>query len=174
MPPSKKKPVKHGKPAPKKGPVSTNSKKRKAIKKNTLAIKALHQSQDKLALALNAAAMGIWEWDIAANEVVWSGNAHTIFHTSAKFFEGTIEAYLKLIHPDDKDRVFQNIEETLATKRSYYVQHRIISPEKTIHWIEALGKVIVNRAGKPIKMMGTVQDITEIKNSDLEKEDWKI
>jgi len=142
-------------------------------KKPKASARTLPHHWDKLNLALDAASMGIWEWTFKSNEVVWSDNSFKIFHLSLDEFDGTFEAYNALIHPDDHHRVIQTINESIETGKKYFVQHRILV-HGTVYWIEAVGEMITGRNKKPIKMMGTVQDITELKRIDLEREDWKI
>ena len=132
------------------------------------------ENKYQLDLALQAAHMGIWEWTLKTNEVRWSNNVHEIFGTTKKQFDGTYDAYLKLIHPDDKQSVIDAIENTIVKLKNYFVQHRVIFPDGTIHWIEANGNVVFNKNGKPIKLTGTTQDITAKKRIEIEKEDWKI
>lgn len=138
----------------------------------TTPLKALRDSQFRLDLALEAAQMGIWEWDIKKNKVKWSGKVRELF--GLKSFNGSFESYLLLVHPDDKDRIFETVQQTIKEKKNYFVQHRIIRPDGSVHWLEARGNVICNRKGDAIKLTGSVQDITLLKKIDLEKEDWKL
>jgi len=167
-------------PAPKKKSAKHSAKfvaqktKRKVVRKKPTTNTRKHPHQeDKLNMALDAASMGIWEWTFKSNEVVWSDKVFKIFHLSPHEFDGTFDAYNSLIHPDDHQRVIQTINESIETGKKYFVQHRILV-HGVVYWIEAVGEMITGRSKKPIKMMGTVQDITELKRLDLEREDWKI
>jgi PAS domain S-box-containing protein len=66
---------------------------------------ALHLSEERLRLALGAAHLGIWDWDVRTNAVQWSDNVHVIFGLSSEAFSGTYEAYMNLVHPQDRDRL---------------------------------------------------------------------
>lgn len=163
--------------ATKKKPVAgKGSKKNKAPvnQKKISASKALRDSRNNLALALNAAQMGIWEWDIHSNEVKWSDNVHIIFGQPKKSFNGTFESYRKLILPEDVDLVTTAIRDAIADKKSYFVQHRIRWHDGSIRWIEGAGKVICDKRDNPVKLTGTAQDITEVKLKNTEKENWKM
>ena len=163
--------------APKKKTVAGKSsikKKAPVNRKNISASKALRDSRNNLALALNAAQMGIWEWDIRSNEVKWSDNVHVIFGQPKKSFNGTFESYRKLILPEDLDIVTTAIRDAMTEKKSYFVQHRIRWHDGSIHWIEGAGKVICDKKNNPVKMTGTAQDITEFKLKNAEKENWKM
>jgi PAS domain S-box-containing protein len=174
MPSPKKKSVKRIKKATRQSSSRQKDTPKKSKGNRDTAREALHQSQARLNLALEAAMMGIWEWDMKNDQVTWSDYAHSIFHMPQKSFDGTFNAYVKLIHPADKDRVLQVINDTIIKKKPYFIQHRIVPLSNTVYWIEAKGKVIANRSGKAIKMMGTVQDVTEVKHKELEIEDWRI
>jgi len=89
----------------------------------------LRASEEHLRLALAASHMGTWEWIIETNEVKWSNQVERIFGLNAGEFDGTYEAYLKLIHPDDLDRVKQTIGSALSGETGPYVtEHRIVLP----------------------------------------------
>ncbi|MBL7858565.1 MAG: PAS domain-containing protein [Cyclobacteriaceae bacterium] len=162
-----RKKVKAKKSSKKKLPVS------KKAKNNTAQI-ALRESQRKLKIALQAASMGVWEWNIRTNVVTWSDQVHEIFGRTPETFDGSFEAYVNLIYPEDKDHVLKTIQHSLTNKESYFIQHRIMWPDGTIHWMEALGNVILDRNGNPVKMTGSAQDITLNKKIALENEDWKL
>ncbi|MBA4054087.1 MAG: hypothetical protein C0490_05185 [Marivirga sp.] len=133
-----------------------------------------NKSQEQLDLALNAARMGIWEWDLKTNEVHWTHNVHKIFGTTEREFKGDYDDYIKRIHPDDKQSLERAIENTVKRFKNYFIQHRVILKNNQIRWIEAIGNVILNKKGQPVKLTGTVQDITDKKQNEIEKEDWKI
>jgi PAS domain S-box-containing protein len=164
--------------SPKKPPLAKafNAKSKKTVrkKKDVSILQALRESQDKLNLALSAAQMGIWEWDIETNDVTWSDNVLSIFGQNKNSFDGTFDAYSKLIYPDDVEMVIGTIREAVSVRKNYFIQHRIVWLDGSIRWVEAAGKVIVDKQGEPVKMTGTVQDITEFKLKTAENDDWKI
>jgi len=147
---------------------------RKSKDKSIEALRDLRYERAKLQLALTSAHMGIWEWYIKKNIVVWTDDVHVIFGVTRKEFDGTFNGYVQLIHPDDKERVLGIIQQTLTENKSYFIQHRVLTPAGTVRWIEAHGEVFLDRKGTPTKMTGTVMDITEIKARELERDDWKI
>ena len=69
--------------------------------------------------------------------------------------------------------VAEEIKKCFESDKKYFVQHRIKRPKGEIRWIEVIGKVFRNRKGEVVRMMGSVQDITEIKLSNLERRDWE-
>lgn len=159
--PAKKKPIKRKRA---KAP-SKPSTKRKKVSRTSAA-------EEQLKIALEAASMGIWEWNIIKDTVLWSPGAYQIFKIR-KSQTLSFTTYQKLIHPDDLEYVLQNIKNTITLGAQYFIQHRIIRDDGAIRWIEAVGKVFKDAKRNPIKMLGTVCDITDRKTIALEKEDWK-
>src|SRR5688572_10844135 len=151
------------------------SKKRKPINlsKNKNSLQALRESQKRLSLALNSAHIGIWEWNIKSDSIWLSDTVHEIFGTSKRTFDGTMECIRNLMHEEDQKIVSEEIKKCFEIDKKYFVQHRIKKANGEIRWIEVVGKVFRNRNGKVVKMMGSVQDITEIKLSNLERKDWE-
>ena len=128
---------------------------------------ALQASQEQLQLALGAAQLGIWDWDIKANAVQWSKNVHAIFGLSREAFSGTYEAYMGLIHPQDRDRLLLAIRQSLEARADYQIEHRIIWPDGSVHWVACRGDVLRDADGTPVRMLGTVMDVTARKEVEL-------
>lgn len=129
--------------------------------------KVLIDQQEKLSFALDAASMGTWSWDIATDSVEWSERIETLFGMKRGEFDGKYSTYLSMIHPDDLPRMQSTIQRALEEKDFvYFVEHRIIFPNGETHWLEGRGKVYRNTAGKPVRMAGTVVDITDRKRSE--------
>ena len=128
---------------------------------------ALRASEEHLRLALEASHMGTWEWIIETNEVKWSNQVERIFGLNAGEFDGSYEGYLRLIHPDDLDRVKQTIGSALSGETEpYVIEHRIVLPGDNLRWLGARGTVYRNDAGAAVLMRGTVSDITARKEAE--------
>jgi PAS domain S-box-containing protein len=120
------------------------------------------KSAAHLALALDAAQMGTWEWDVASGAVHWSDGVARIFGLAPGDFSGGFDAYLELIHPDDRGLVKAAIDRALASaSNDYSVEHRIVWPDGSTRWLAGRGRVDRDPFGKPTRMAGTVADITE-------------
>ncbi len=131
----------------------------------------LRSEQERLALALDASKMGTWNWDIETGAVSWSDKIETLFGMSKGEFDGKYDTYLALIHPEDFPNVQQAIAHSLSTPDYYYViEHRFIWRSGEIRWLEGRGNVYRNAEGHPIRMAGTVVDVTERKRSEAERE----
>ncbi|HMG89486.1 MAG TPA: PAS domain S-box protein [Chryseolinea sp.] len=141
--------------------------------KSKTVVKPLKNSPEKASdrqhhidMALEAAQVGIWEWFIKTDKVRWSKIVYQIFGVTKKDFKVDITSYRTLVHPDDQENLAFAIQQTMANKKIYYVQHRAIWPDGTIKWIEASGNGIWNKQGEMIKLTGTAQDITERKKAE--------
>lgn len=110
--------------------------------------------------ALEAGAVGIWSWDIAANTVTWSSNLTAIHGLSPESFDSTYSFFERDIHEDDRPRVLQSLNEALKTGRLYQVRYRLPPRGDKDRWIEAIGTVIAP-AGVPTRMVGLCRDVTD-------------
>lgn len=125
-------------------------------------------SEQQLRLALAAARLGIWDWDIRTNQVTWSENVTEIFGLGQEPFGGTYEAYLNLVHPEDRAKLVESINNCVNAGAEYAIEHRIVWPNGTIHWLACRGDVLRDGHGKPFRMLGTVTDITARQEADAE------
>jgi PAS domain S-box-containing protein len=127
-----------------------------------LAHVAKTKSAAHLVLALEAAQMGTWAWDVASGAVHWSERVARMFGVMEGGFSGGFEGYLALIHPDDRPLVAAEIERGLQIGSSdYTIEHRIVWPDGTVRWLACRGRVERDSTGKPTGMAGTVVDITD-------------
>jgi PAS domain S-box-containing protein len=152
------------------------AKPKKLAKKNAASKKkpvSFNESGKRLNLALQAAKMGVWDYDLKTNLVEWSDNVHHLFGISTSSFDGTLETFINIIHPDDKPSVIEMIKDTIATKNNTLVEYRVIWPDGSVHWIETNSKAIVGPKGKVVRITGTVQDVSQKKIIEYEREDWK-
>lgn len=138
-----------------------------------LPVDPLNNSEHQLYLVLRAARMGIWEWDIPTNQLSWRGDVLEIYKLPDLHLLSSFENYLTLLHPDDSTWVRALLEECLALNKEYRLEYRVVLPDKTVRWIAATGTVIRDSQNIPIKMTGTIQDITGKKLVEKEREDWK-
>ncbi|WP_455211166.1 PAS domain S-box protein [Kaarinaea lacus] len=128
---------------------------------------ALRRSEEHLRLALNSSNVGTWEWDIPSGEVTWSQNVERIFHVIPGSFRGGYSEYLDLIHPEDLVAVKAAIDDALKGIRTYAVEHRIKCSCEGECWIYCQGEVHRDGNGNPVRMLGTVSDVSERKNAEL-------
>jgi PAS domain S-box-containing protein len=112
--------------------------------------------------------LGIWDWDIPTNQVTWSENITEIFGLGQEPFAGTYEAYLNLVHPEDRANLVGSIQNCVNTGAEYAIEHRIVWPNGTIHWLACRGDAFRDGDGTPLRMLGTVVDITARREAEAE------
>jgi PAS domain S-box-containing protein len=126
---------------------------------------AAKDSEARLLLALEAGRLGIWSWDLATNRVHSSETQALIHGRSADQTETEIGSEGN-IHPDDREIVRTAIERAIANEAADRITYRVVWPDGSIHWIEAVGRVFCNKSGKPNHVMGVCTDITERKRAE--------
>lgn len=129
--------------------------------------RALRQSQENLAEAQRIASLGSWEWDIVQGDLHWSDGIYRIFGLSPEGFGATYATFLQRVHPDDRTRVQQAVKEALEHGRPYGIDHRIVRPDGSERVVQERGEVTYDADGNAVRMVGTVQDITDQKLAEL-------
>jgi PAS domain S-box-containing protein len=129
------------------------------------AANALRSSEERLRIAVEAAGMGVWSWDVQRDEVSWSEKCQALFGLPAPEGKLTSGAVIRVIHPDDWTRLDQSIKDTLEREAPYDVEYRVIWPDSSVHWIASKGRARRDPAGAAVAMQGIVMDITERKDA---------
>ncbi len=131
----------------------------------------LLDNQNRLLEAQKTAKIGDWSWQLEKNELVWSDETYRIFGQSPETFHVTVESFEKAIHPDDYRAFLAEREAALNENRAVNIEHRIVLPDNRIRWVHEISSVIKNETGEIVKVTGTVQDITQRKKSEAEREE---
>ncbi|MEH2312193.1 MAG: PAS domain S-box protein [Nostoc sp.] len=127
---------------------------------------SLMESEERLRLALDASQMGLWDWNIVTNQVIWSENHEVLFGLLPGSFEGTYEAFLKCVYREDRQSVMQVIAQALRQKTDYNNEFRIVRLDQSVHWISAKGKFIYDDQGQAVRMIGVCMEITVCKQAE--------
>ncbi len=125
----------------------------------TRAEEALRGSEEKLRMAVDAAGIGTWFWDIQQDEISWSEKFRTLFGLTSNA-TSTYQAILQVIHPDDRQRLDQSVKNTLELDTPYDIEYRAVWPDSSVHWIAAKGRAHRNPEGIAVDMQGIVMDVT--------------
>ncbi len=128
----------------------------------------LRDSRRQLAEAQKLAMLGSWELNLQTGAVTWSEELYRIFGRDPGNLIVDYEEILSLLHPDDRERVAQIIEETTSTGDSFHVENRLIRPDGEVRIADSHGQLIVDAAGEPLKLVGTAQDVTERRRVERE------
>ncbi len=122
----------------------------------------LRDSQERMQLAMEAVAMGAWEWDVRSGVIHWTESMERMHGILPGSFDGTFESFLALVHPDDRDAVAVDAERSLDGD-SHETEYRIIRPDGEVRWIYGKGQAKHDLSGQPVIMCGICMDITERK-----------
>jgi PAS domain S-box-containing protein len=123
----------------------------------------VQDNADRLAIALNAAQMGMWDWDMLTSEINWSPEHEQLFGLSPGSFDGRYETFDACLHPDDRDSLEQAIAVSLREHQPYHHEYRVIWADGSTHWIEGRGQAFYTEAGEAVRMSGTIMAIDERK-----------
>jgi hypothetical protein len=117
--------------------------------------------------------IGSWEWDIATNTVVWSDELYRISGLEPDGFGASYEAYLETVHPDDRGFVDAAVRRARETG-GFDHEFRMVRSDGAERLIRGRGKVVADEGGRPLRMIGTGQDITEQKKIEAERERFLV
>lgn len=118
--------------------------------------------------AQDIAKLGHWQWDISLNKVAWSESTKKIFGIPPGSGDMTYEDYLQKLHPEERPLMRERVTRALEDKIYPPFYHRIILPDGQVRILLGKGEVITDEKGNAVRMIGTVQDITDQKNSEQE------
>lgn len=140
------------------------------IRRRSDAEAKLRASEQRLNEAQSVAHIGHWDLDLVTKELVWSDEAFRIFEIDKARFDASYEGFLSAIHPDDRSAVDTAYSNSLATGRPYSIVHRLLMPDGRIKYVQERCETLFAENGRPVRSLGTVQDITEQKLNELELE----
>jgi two-component system, cell cycle sensor histidine kinase and response regulator CckA len=134
-----------------------------ARRKQRQAEESLRRSEENLANAQRITHIGSWETDLVNNQLFWSDEVYRIFGVARDDFEVTLESFFNFIHPEDRQLVEGAGGYAVAQNASYNIEHRIVRPDGEIRVVREIGEVTFDETDRPIRFIGTVQDITDRK-----------
>ena len=136
------------------------------LRENRSLLGKLMRTENQLLDATEAAQCGIWDWNIQTNELEWFGTHERLAGMQPGSFSGKVEAFFELLHPDDRGRVREKINQLIARHEIRYVdEYRFVHPDGTIHWMGANGRFYY-ADNQAVRMTGVVQDITARKQAE--------
>jgi diguanylate cyclase (GGDEF)-like protein/PAS domain S-box-containing protein len=116
---------------------------------------------DRHGLALSAAAMGTWEWDIAGDVVRWSPELERLLGMELGSFGGTLGEAIAVVHPDDKARTAAVIKTAIERSSDYETEYRAVRADGTVMWVQSRGRAITDASGTVTGVVGVDIDVTK-------------
>ena len=127
---------------------------------------ALQESQQRLQMALDAAHMGVWEYDFITQKLFWSPEIFRHFNLGNR--EPSRELLMSMMHPEDLGVSQAAMDVALAEHGFYHAEYRVVV-DNQIHWVEDRGQIIRDENGHPVKAIGTAQTVTEQRETEAER-----
>ncbi len=140
--------------------ISTNISEIKKVENELLKKNELLNFAEQISL------IGNWQWNTLIDKVQWSQNLYRTFELDQETIELKFDTYFSFVHPEDKEIVTQHFAKAANEKRFDSITHRIVTTTGKLKTIQLLGKVIANEKGEIIEIIGTCQDVTEIKMAE--------
>lgn len=133
------------------------------ITERKLAEEKLRESEERLLLATNAANLGIWDWNITNNTLIWGKSMYEIFDLEPNNFSGDYDAFERTLHPDDKIKVNKEVQYSIQNLDGYKGEFRIINSINEVRHVAAFSKLFKDHQNQPSRLIGVNFDITERK-----------
>ena len=125
----------------------------------------LRRNDELLRLATRAGKVGLWEWDVTRDQVMWTESLYSIHGIEREVFRHTREGFERLVHPDDRKAVAESIERSLRDGDPFEFEFRILRPDGGIAWAYASAEVL-RESGEPIRVVGATVDISDRKRAE--------
>ncbi len=127
---------------------------------------ALRERDRTLKEVEGLAQLGTWEWNTATDVIRWSPEQRRIHGMEEGTGTQTFAQFLERVHADDRARIVDECERLIATGESFVIPYRVVRPDGSMREMIALGKMVPDEDGKPVRMVGTAQDVTERNRAD--------
>jgi len=127
---------------------------------------ALSEKEYLLSTAQRIARMGSWSFDFATNKTTWSNETYRLYGVSPETFVPSAESLSELIHPEDRPQLVRSIQAYAKGENLGTIEVRVPLPDGTIRTLEGQGELGFDEQGRPVRIIGTLRDITEQKQAE--------
>ena len=148
------------------GEISTRKSREQELKESET---RLRLSEERLKLAIDAASLGIWDWDIEQDRLVWDDSMYRLYGVRKEEFSGAFEAWSKCVVPEDVAQARADVETALRGEREYLSDFRVQRADGAIRIIRGVAQIIRNADDKPVRMVGINRDVTDLINAERER-----
>lgn len=123
----------------------------------------LQESEERLRLTIEGADLGMWDYDLVSGQLLWSDRCKAMFGLDLDT-KMSYEVFINTLHPDDRPRVEQAVQEAIAGQSNYNVECRILWADGTVHWLAFRGYAYRDENGTPVRMAGVALNISTRKS----------
>ena len=151
--------------------IRRNKKVEDLVEQRTIQLK---ESEERYEIAVHGSSVGLWDWNVKTNQLYWSPRFKEIVGISDKDFIPHLSEFEDRLHPEDHDRIMEAlVEGHIKNKKPYDVEYRLKHNNGNYVWIHARGQALWDKDGKPTRVAGSVDDISEKKKSEIELSESK-
>jgi|GEM_PF-5081077 len=122
---------------------------------------SLHESEERLRLALGAAKLAAWDWHMQTQQVIWNTEHFLMLGYPVNSVTPSYDAWAARVHPDDLPTAEAGIRHSLQTGEHYAAQFRVVWPDGTVRWLEARGEFYFDPSGQPLRNYGVMLDVSD-------------
>ena len=122
------------------------------------------EAEIRLNLAISSAGLGVWEWNLVDNRVIWSPEFYKMM--GVEEFGGRLDDFLEFVVPEDRESLTETARAATENRQHFSLEFRVRDANNDLRWLSSLGMVEYDPDNKPLRMIGTVQDVTEQKAAD--------
>jgi PAS domain S-box-containing protein len=133
-----------------------------------LLLQELVLTKQRLELATRSSGIGVWDWDVIDNELIWDDRMLALYGLTRANFPGGVAAWERGLHPKDRDKAVEEIQAALRGDTEWDTEFRVLHPDGTVKHIKAKGMVMWDAEKKPVRMLGVNYDITERKHMEYQ------
>jgi len=130
------------------------------------AAEALRESEARLRIAIEAAHIGTWDWQIREDRIDWGGEQDRLFGSQGCAERRTFDGFANFLHAEDRERFKEQIRKAIGRGGDCHFEFRVIWPDQSLHWIQAEGRVFSDDEGRPFRLMGILMDTTVRKEAE--------
>ncbi|WP_139379446.1 ATP-binding protein [Zoogloea sp. LCSB751] len=127
----------------------------------------LSEAKERLEAAASAGIVGVWDWDIPKDRLIWDKVMYQLYGLREEDFGEAYEAWARAIHPEDRPYTENEIQAALRGEREYAPQFRVVWPDGSVRYIQAMSHTSFDDQGRPVRMIGVNYDLTEQKKIEL-------
>ncbi|NOU15583.1 MAG: EAL domain-containing protein [Methylococcaceae bacterium] len=129
-----------------------------AVSSNREVTKQLRDNEQRLKIATDSGQVGIWDFDLQSNALIWDETMFNLYRARKEDFSGAYDAWLTRLHPEDMAAAEAALQDAIAGRREFATEFRIIGPDGEVHYIKGHAHVIRDKTGKPLRLIGTNWD----------------
>jgi signal transduction histidine kinase len=144
------------------------------ITERVRAEQASQHAREQLEQAQRIANIGSWEWEFGTNRLSWSDHCFRLVGVEPAAQAPTLETFMTFVHPDDRSLLTKSFRAAIEDGRSCDYDHRVVWPNGEVHVLRQLGEVKRDVTGRPARMIGTTQDVTDVNTARVELTEAKL